>query len=101
MRFEIWLYKRDNHVSMCLRDTTMPLHRAGSVLLRNQSSYPEDGGRMIWSRAAYPSSVWFVVEESGGFKIAEGDVNMFDANLNWKILNYLWDNHVHPEEAKS
>lgn len=92
MRFQIWLYKRDNHVSMCLRDTAMPLQNAGSVLLRDQSSYSENGGRIVWKRAAYPSSVWFAVKESKGFKIAEGNVNMFDANLNWRTLNYLWEN---------
>lgn len=94
MRFETYIHKSNGFVEIVVRDTTEQLHKSGAMLLRSQSTYEEDGGKLVWKNAAYPQIVWHNMKDlNGGFKIAESDtLALLDANISWKILNNIWDN---------
>lgn len=101
MRFQAYIYKGNGYVSLVVRDNQIPLHRKGSVLLRDQSIYPEDNGKLVWKNASYPESVMDVVRKGKGFIIAEADsLMMLDANINPSVITYLWEtkNNVNTEE---
>lgn len=93
MRYKLWLYKKDGLNNLVVQDTSIAHHSKGSYMLRDQSIYPEDGGKLVWKDAAYPISVHFAVKENKGICIAEAmHISTLDANMNWRVLDYLWKN---------
>lgn len=95
MKFELYIHKSEGFIEILVRDTSKALNQAGSILLRSQSIYEEDGGKLVWKNAAYPEICWFNMRDlNGGFKIAEADyLPMLDANVNWKVLNHIWNSN--------
>ena len=92
MRFELWVYKTDGYTKLAVRDKEFNLSRGGSVLMRDQSSYPEDAGRFVWKNASFPDAVWSAIRRGKGVKIAEANVvEAFDANMQYNLINYLWE----------
>lgn len=93
MRFELYIHKSNGFVGIVVRDTSKQLHQAGAMLLRSQSIYEEDGGKLVWKNASYPDAVWYGMKNNNGFKIAEAEnLALLDANIDWKILNHIWEN---------
>ena len=66
LRFELWKFVKKGYMMYIVRDNSFPIHARGSVLGRDQSSYEEDGGKMVWKNQAYPASTWFTCVENGG-----------------------------------
>lgn len=80
-------------MELVVRNTSKQLHQAGSMLLRSQSIYESDGGKLVWKNAAYPDAVWHGMKNNGGFKILEAELlALIDANVDWKVLNHIWNN---------
>lgn len=101
MRFQLWVYNSDEYTRLAVVDTDFPLNRTGRVLLRDQSSYPEDAGRFVWKNAAYPMAVKDAIKRGKGVKIAESaHLLALDANMNYTIINYMWES-LNSEETKS
>lgn len=93
MRFQMYIYGNNGFVELVVRDTSKQLHQSGAMLLRSQSIYKEDGGKLVWKNAAYPAAVWHSMQNNEGFKVLESEsLAMIDANVDWKILNHIWDN---------
>lgn len=92
MRFQLWVYNSDGYTRLAVVDTDFPLNRTGRVLLRDQSSYPEDAGRFVWKNASYPMEVRDAIKRGKGVKIAESaHLLALDANMNYTIINYMWE----------
>ena len=92
MQFELYLHKSEGFLEIVVRDTSKQLHQSGAMMLRSQSIYEKDGGKLVWKKASYPTAVWHSVQSNNGFKIAEAEtIAMFDANIDYKILNHLWE----------
>lgn len=91
MRFKLWVYMSDGHVTACVQDTGKAFFDRGAVLLRDQSSYPEDGGKMVWKNASCPTSVMHAVKTGKGFVLAESDsLFILDANIQYSKLYNMW-----------
>ena len=94
MRFKLWIYLSSGHITACVEDTSLPFFRKGAVLLRDQSSYPGDNGKMVWKNASCPSSVMHAVKAGKGFVIAESDcIDFLDASIRYNLLKGLWSRH--------
>ncbi|WJN64098.1 hypothetical protein Erwinia_phage_Mauresque_00056 [Erwinia phage Mauresque] len=94
MRYKLWLYKDGSNLNnLVVQDTSIATHCKGGYMLRSQSIYPEDKGKLVWKNAAYPISVHFAIKENEGICIAEAmHISTLDANMNWRVLDYLWRN---------
>lgn len=95
MRFQMWIYSSEQLSGMptvVVLDTAKELNKSGSVLLRDQSSYPEDNNKLVWKNAAYPTIIVDAVKKNGGYMVAEAHhISMLDANIKHNVLQYLWD----------
>lgn len=95
MKYAVYIYKNDNHINLILRDNTKMLGQAGSIMLRDQSSYEEDCGKLVWKNAAHPSACWFKMLECKGFPLAESNIfQLLDPNIKWNALNYIWNERI-------
>lgn len=93
MRYKLWLYYADGLTNLVVRDTSISITSKGSLLIRDQSIYPEDKGKMVWKDAAYPAIVDNAIKRNDGLCIAEAmHISTLDANMNWRVLDYLWKN---------
>lgn len=93
MRYQLYIYKSsDGFVRAVIRDTEKSLGSSGSVLLRDQSSYPEDNCKMVWKNAAFPVYIMCDVRESNGFVIAFAeDLQFLSADFRNETVNRIWE----------
>lgn len=92
MRYELWVYKSDGYTMLAVRDKEFNLSRGGSVLKRDQSSYPHNAGAYVWKNASFPDAVWSAIRRGKGVKIAEAmHIDALDANMQYNLINYLWE----------
>ena len=96
MRFQLWAYKPDGYTQLAVVDTKFGkehrVGRSGHVMMRDQSIYPEDNGRFVWKNAAYPMAVKDAIKGGKGVLIAESNtIAAFDANMDYNLVNYLWE----------
>lgn len=92
MKFKLWLYISDGYSTLAVEDTSKQLHQAGAWMLRDQSIYQEDNGRLVWKRATYPASVKEAVRNNDGVCIAESDyIECLNVNMKWSEMPSIWE----------
>ncbi|QIS79344.1 hypothetical protein HWD31_gp07 [Pantoea phage vB_PagM_SSEM1] len=93
MRYKLWLYKSEGLNTLVAEDTSLHPTSKGSYMLRDQSIYAEDNGKLVWKDAANPVAVGAVCRSNRAICIAEAmHISTLDANMNWRVLDYLWKN---------
>lgn len=93
MRYKLWLYKNEGFNNLFVEDTSIKATSKGSILLRDQSIYEDDKGRMVWKDAVNPLAVQCLIKFNKAICIAEAmHISTLDANMNWRVLDYLWKN---------
>ena len=105
MRFQLWAYKPNGYAQLAVVDTKFEnefrVGRSGYVMVRDQSSYPKDNGRFVWKNAAYPMAVKDAIKGGKGVLIAESNtIAAFDANMDYNLVNYLWEDLNDEPQAK-
>lgn len=94
MKYKLWLHCKDGYLSLVVQDTSKTSHIPGSWLLRDQSSYDEDNGKLVWKNAYSPFAVSCAVKDGGGICIAEAEYLFLlpDPNIPHETLNRIWSN---------
>ena len=93
MRYKLWLFNNEGHHNLFLEDTVMKAGTKGSFMLRDQSSYAEDNGKLVWKDAAHPVAIHALIAKNKAICIATAmHITTIDPNMNWRVLDYLWKN---------
>lgn len=93
MRYKLWLFKNEGFNNLFVEDTSLHPTSKGSFMLRDQSSYAEDNGKLVWKDAANPVAIYALIARKNAICIATAmHISTLDANMNWRVLDYLWKN---------
>lgn len=93
MRYKLYLFNNEGLHNLFVEDTVMKAGGKGSYMLRDQSIYAEDNGRLVWKDAANPNAIHAICRSNKAICIAEAmHISTLDANMNWRVLDYLWKN---------
>ena len=70
-------------------------------MVRDQPVYPKDNDCFVWKNAAYPMAVKDAIKGGKGVLIAESNtIAAFDANMDYNLVNYLWEDLNDEPQAK-